>query len=89
MNRTELTLVVAGVLLLAVFLGWCLRWGYNRLVTGAPVTPDSYAARLHEAELAKEAAIGRLAETERNYANLLTQAIADTALFRAHRFDHL
>ncbi len=77
MNRTELTLFVAATLLLAVIAGWCLRWFYSRLVSGAPVSADSMAARLHEAELAKEAAINRLAETERNYANLLTQAIAE------------
>lgn len=77
MNRTELTLVIALVLFLAVLLGWCLRWSYNRLVSGAPVAPDSMAARLHEAELAKEAAINRLVETERNYANLLNQAYAE------------
>lgn len=77
MNKTELTLFVAGILLMAVILGWGLRWFYNRLVSGAPVSSDSMAARLHEAELAKEAAIGRLAETERTYANLLTQAIAE------------
>lgn len=77
MDRTELTLFVAGTLLAAVILGWGLRWVYGRLVSGAPVSSDSMAARLHEAELAKEAAIGRLAETERNYANLLNQAIAE------------
>ena len=77
MNRTELTLIIAGVLLAAVVLGWCLRWVYGRLVSGAPVAPDTMAARLHEAELAKEAAIARLADAERHYANLLTQAIAE------------
>lgn len=77
MNRTELSLLIAAVLCLAVLAGWCLRWGYNRLAAGSPVAPESMAARLHEAELAKEAAIARLAETERNYANLLNQAYAE------------
>jgi hypothetical protein len=77
MNRNELTLVIALVLFAAVVLGWCLRWFWSRLVSGAPINPESMAARLHEAELAKEAAIGRLADTERNYANLLNQAIAE------------
>lgn len=77
MNRTELTLGVAAVLLLAVITGWCLRWIYSRLSAGAPVAADSMAARLHEAELAKEAAINRLVETERNYANMLKQAHAE------------
>jgi predicted alpha/beta hydrolase len=90
MNRTELTMFVAGTLLLAVILGWCLRWFYSRLHAGAPVSTDSISARLHEAELAKEAAIARLAETERNYANLLTQAIAerDAAMESVGYFRH-
>jgi prophage endopeptidase len=77
MNRTELTLAIAAILLGAVILGWILRWFTSRLAAGAPVNPDSMAARLHEAELAKEAAIQRLADSERSYANLLTQAYAE------------
>ena len=60
MNRTELTIIIAGAFTLAVLLGWILRWLYSRLgragLEASGGTSNDLAARLHAAEEARDAA---------------------------------
>lgn len=58
MNRTELTLIIAGTILLSVLIGWALHWGFHR-IKGTSLGSggdNEMAARLHAAEEARDAA---------------------------------
>lgn len=59
MNRTELTVLVAATFMVAILIGWALRWLYGRMgQAGLQTTGGSndLAARLHAAEEARDAA---------------------------------
>lgn len=80
MNRTELTLAIAGTFLVAVLIGWTLRWIFSRLnQSSATITAGSneLAARLHTAEEARDAAFRERDETVRELKNKLDQTEAE------------
>lgn len=76
MNRSELTLVIAGALVLALLIGWTLRWMLGRLDAAGPgnaARAADLAARLHDAEDARARAEARLAAVERDLTGRLAQ----------------
>ena len=80
MNRIELTLAIAAALMLAVLLGWVLRWLFGRLNAPGPreiTRAKQLAAELAAAQEARSAAERRLAEVEHAFADQLTQARAE------------
>ena len=80
MNRTELTLAVAGAFLLAVLIGWTLRWIFSRLnQSSATVAAGSneLAARLHTAEEARDAAFRERDDMVKELRNKLDQTEAE------------
>lgn len=80
MDRTELTIVAAAALMVALGLGWVLRWVYS-LLNPPPAPPpkaDSEWAEYAKAcEAQRDAAQARLAEVEADLGNKLTQAQAE------------
>lgn len=59
MNRTELTILLAVVFVLAVLLGWVLRWMFSRINRAgleARSQSNEMAERLHAAEEARDEA---------------------------------
>jgi len=59
MNRTELTVIVAATFMVAILIGWILRWLYSRIGQAGLSTSggsNDLAARLHAAEEARDAA---------------------------------
>lgn len=80
MDRTELTLVAAAALMVAVLLGWSLRWIYDLLNPPAPPPPldDSEWAEYAKAcEAQRDEAQTRLADLETDLTNRLNQAQAE------------
>lgn len=80
MNRAELTLAIAGALVLAVLLGWVLRWLFGRINGAGPrdvARTADLAAQLHAAQDARHAAERRLAEVESDFAGQLAQVQAE------------
>lgn len=80
MDRTELTLFASLALIVAVLIGWALRWVYNLLNPPPPPEPlaDSEWAEYAKAcEAARDDAVNRLAEVERDLGNRLNQAQAE------------
>lgn len=80
MDRTELTVFATGALVVAVLIGWGLRWVYEMLNPPPPPEPlaDSEWAEYAKAwEVAKNEAESRLAEVERNLSTRLTQVQAE------------
>lgn len=78
MDRSELTLAIAGALFGAVLLGWVLRWLFGRLNSpsgslGIGRTTE-IATRLHEAEEAVAQARSRLAAVETDLGERLAEA---------------
>jgi hypothetical protein len=74
-DRTELTLAIAGALVAAVALGWVLHWMFRGLNTG---TRSGRAARdmvqrLHDAEEAQHRAERRLTQVEDDLGARLAQ----------------
>ena len=79
MDRTELTLAIAGALVAAVALGWVLRWMFTGVNAG---TRSGRAARglvqrLHDAEEAQGRAERRLSEVEGDLTARLAQVQAE------------
>ena len=59
MNRTELTVLVAATFMVAILIGWILRWLYGRIGQAGLETSggsNELASRLHAAEEARDAA---------------------------------
>ena len=80
MDQTQLTIVIAAGLFIAILLGWCLRWIFNLLNPPAPPEPkaDSEWAEYAKAcEADRDAAQARLAEVERDLGARLNQANAE------------
>ncbi|GGA06936.1 hypothetical protein [Neptunicoccus cionae] len=80
MNRTELIVTIAIVLLLTFVAGWAFRWAYSRLnsVNSVNVTEiDDLANRLHEAEEARDQAMTYIQQREWELTNQLTQSEAE------------
>jgi len=79
-DRTQLTLIIAGSLFAAVILGWILRWIFDLLNPAPPPEPkaDSEWAEYAKAcEAERDTAISRLTEVERDLGNRLTQSNAE------------
>lgn len=82
MNSTELTLAIAAAFMIAVLIGWTLRWLFSRLnQSSANITAGSneLAARLHTAEEARDAAFRERDEAVRDLRNRLDQTEAELA----------
>ncbi len=77
MGRTELTLLIGSALVIAVILGWTIRWFYDRLRTSGPMASDEVIARMREAEAARRATEEELAEFQRNARNTESQLRAE------------
>jgi chromosome segregation ATPase len=79
MNRTELTLLIAGSILLAVLIGWTLRWFFVRLTNAGshPAGSNELAARLHDAEEARDAAFAERDSAISELRNKLGQTEAE------------
>jgi hypothetical protein len=67
MDRSELTLAIAGTLVGAFLLGWILRWFFGRMNAAGPrsvARTADMATQLHAAEEARQRAEWRVAEVE-------------------------
>lgn len=89
MDRSELTIVIAGALCAAVLVGWGLRWIFGRLNADArdPSRTFALAAELHAAEEALHRCETQLGEVESDARARLEQLQAelDTALNELER----
>lgn len=56
MDRTDLTLIIGSALVVAVIVGWTLRWFFDRMNTTGPMASDEVVARMREAEAAQSVA---------------------------------
>lgn len=80
MNRTELTLLITGVILAAIALGWGLHWGYVRIRRASLGGGDNeMAARLHDAEVARDSAYREADAAIQEMRNKLSQTEAELA----------
>lgn len=82
MNRSELTLAIAAVLVGAMLLGWILRWIFGRMNAYGPrdvLRSAEMAARLHDAEDAQVRAEGRLADAKADLAQARAELDATLA----------
>lgn len=80
MGRTELTFIVAGIFVVAVLLGWILRWGFGRvryMSQARPGIATDMASRLHAAEQARDAAVGDRDEAIADMKNRLRETEAE------------
>lgn len=80
MNRSELILATAVILLVAFLLGWFANWLIHRFtrVTRADIGElDRMAQALHEAEETRDQAIIYLQQRESELSNQLTQTEAE------------
>lgn len=80
MNRTQLTIATAIVLLLAFALGWFAYWllhRFTRVAGGDVAEMDRLAQALHEAEETRDQAIVYLEEREADLMGQLAQAEAE------------
>jgi hypothetical protein len=83
MNRTEFTLAIAIILLVAFALGWFTYWllhRFTRVAGGDMAEMDRLAQSLHEAEETRDQAILYLEQRE---AELLSQIAQTDAELRA------
>ena len=62
MDRTELTLIIGSALVVAVIIGWGLRWFFDKMNTSGPMASDEVVARMRKAEAAKTDAETALSE---------------------------
>jgi hypothetical protein len=88
MDRSDLTLAIAGALLAAFLLGWTMRWAFSRLNTAGPrnaARTADLAARLHAAEDGQARAEARLAEVEAEASRRLSELQAELDTARAAR----
>ena len=80
MDRSELTLAIAGALIGAFLLGWLLRWIFARMNTAGPrnaARAADLAARLHAAEDALHRSEEQLAEIEAESGRRVVELEAD------------
>ncbi len=77
MGRTELTLIIGSALVVAVIIGWGLRWFYDRMRTTGPMASDEVVARMREAEATCRQAEEALAEAVRTARNTESQLQAE------------
>jgi hypothetical protein len=80
MNRSELTLAIAAVLVLALLTGWVLHWLFARLNAGGRrnAGPEGeMAARLQVEEEARLVCERRLLEAEARYSQRLQEVQAE------------
>lgn len=80
MDRNDLTLVAAVALMVALALGWVLRWIYSMLNPPPPPPPKAdseWAEYARACEAERDAAQTRLAEVESDLGNKLVQAQAE------------
>ena len=80
MNRTELTMIIAGGMVVALIAGWTLRWVFgllNRPAPEEPIPESELEAQLREALVAKDAAEAKLMSVEEDLSNKLTQTQAE------------
>ena len=80
MNRTEFTIAIAIILLLAFSLGWFTYWllhRFTRVAGGDMAEMDRMAQSLHEAEEMRDQAIVYLESREGELMNQITQTEAE------------
>lgn len=79
MNRTELTIVIAVTILAAMAVGWLLHWGFTRINRASLDSRDDndMAARLHDAETARDAAYAEAEAAVLDMQKRLTQTEAE------------
>lgn len=77
MGRTELTLIIGSALVVAVIIGWTLRWFFDRMNTSGPMAADDVIARMREAEATQAVAEEQLAEAERHARSMESQMQAE------------
>lgn len=80
MDRSQLTLMIASALFLAIALGWALRWIYGFLNPPPPPEPladSEWAVYAKACEDQRDAATARLEEVERDLNNRLAQTQAE------------
>lgn len=66
MDRTELTIIIGSALVVAVIIGWGLRWFFDRMNTTGPMASDEVVARMLNAEAAQAQAEAQLTEVQKN-----------------------
>ena len=79
MDRTELTLLITITLLLAMMIGWAMRWIYQRLTQAGsdPQTSNELAASLHSAEQDRDSAFAERDRAIGEMRNRLDQTEAE------------
>ncbi len=80
MNRTELTVLVASTFMVAILIGWILRWLYGRIGQAGLSTSggsNDLAARLLAAEADRDAAFQDRDETVGDMKKRLVQTEAE------------
>ena len=80
MNRTEFTIAIAVILLLAFALGWFSYWllhRFTRVAGGDVAEMDRLAQSLHEAEETRDEAILYLEQRETELLNQIAQTDAE------------
>ena len=80
MNRTEFTIAIAIILLLAFSLGWFTYWllhRFTRVAGGDMAEMDRLAQSLHEAEETRDHAILYLEQREAELLNQIAQTDAE------------
>ncbi len=80
MNRTEFTIAIAVILLLAFAFGWFAHWlihRFSRVAGGDLAEMDRLAQSLHEAEEARDQAVIYLEQREAELLNQITQTDAE------------
>ncbi len=80
MNRTEFTLAIALILLLAFAAGWFTYWllhRFTRVAGGDVAELDNLAQALHEAEETRDQAILYLEQREAELLNQIAQTDAE------------
>ena len=80
MNRTEFTIAIAIILLVAFALGWFTYWllhRFTRVAGGDMAEMDRLAQSLHEAEETRDQAILYLEQREAELVNQIAQTDAE------------
>lgn len=79
MDRSDLTLIVAGALATAVLLGWTLAWIAGRLNARGGDAAADLTAQLAAAETARREAVSRLGQVEAELGARLAEAETELA----------